>query len=97
MVKAPHGSRVCMGLVPLPPWRPAVKVQGEHGTWVILAQLLASDLHLHEIHSTQLSPRPHSTVSALHLLKGPSQGTAPPPPDLQEGVGPSKGKSPAKT
>lgn len=55
-VELPRESRVCIGLVPLPPGRPSVKEQCEYGMWVIPAQLLASEPHLHnELHSTQLS------------------------------------------
>lgn len=39
-----------------------------------------------------MSLRPCSIVPPLHPLRVPSQETAPPPPDLQVGVGPSKGK-----
>lgn len=62
--RVPPGSRVCMELGSLSPWRPSVKEQCDYGTRVTSAQLLASELHLHnKVHQTPLSQRPRSICS----------------------------------
>lgn len=54
------------------------------------ARLPASELHLHKetVHPGVSETLLHSLT--LSLLRGPSQGTAAPPPDLEAEVGPQR-------